>query len=1094
MHRNLIFLLFLAALLAVGCDDCNEGAPVEGPGAIAGTVMRLNGDPVADAQVYIRANVFRLTTSKGDGTYEFSEMAAGDYVVVAVSPEGLGASAWATVVADQTTSLDLVLSSGGSLAGVVKLEDEQDHSGTLVYFPGYSFAGYTGQDGSFQIDSIIPGCYTVRAEHQGFYPEELDHVCIELRAQTTLQEITLLKHNLPDCMDDDDCGPHQVCENRICSYEAGYGEETCDGQDNDGDGYVDEGVAQPCGPGQGLCTPGVSLCLGGEMSDCRGGVLPQDEKCDQQDNDCDGLTDEDFDSDGDNYTSCGGDCDDGDPAINPGAAEICDHKDNNCDGRLDEGCPVECSEQLAVTAIAAADRQPLAGIHVTVVDNAGAAHTADTDAAGIATFSSLATGPRRSITAKSDETVPPLPGPGGPDRPRYETTTVLGPCTDQITIPLHLTASGRSTPAMGTMVSKVPTSVFAMLPHSWKCAGDCRSDSDCNEECYYCELDETKPCGPTPSDPGVGSCTPKTLLPFFNLSGSPHLSGQFRVAMLVPVLPQASFGYGDSYNVLAPPPSEDAIPPGNFATDDSFLNGLAPSLGLEPWGDTCASTSDCPNSSDYVCEQDPQGDYRCKDRNPLRNIRMRVPAGSTRLAVILGIIDVDMQEVLPVLMPYLTSSDEVDFDFGSLLAAFNLKTMHVCPITVNVTADADNDISPQLGGISLADCWSIDYQQDESIVGLRHPSTRSEDSCETDDDCCGLGGNCGWPDSDLMCLEDPGGSGSKGCFTPMSRIEVVTDDEVRALPAATGFDPARAKADTRLCSLVPASAPFEVLCPTSTPNIYERCDPRDIRDLDVPPDHECSFPYGVALATLDFPVGHPRLPEGGRVFIGYDFIRSPLHHRPEAEFLVPFGVMDGSVELSVTQVFLRNLTRMENNDLRPVPGKLTARVSSRDPVASLQLPPWANIPALQPPPQDAGFDVKVVFEAEDPSVFPPVLERVYAVAKETLLPVALLHKFTCDLTATTLEGEDMVGVVLSRVDHLDTATWVDPWWRVYAPPGTTSISLPPEASPFSSGESVRVTPFGSDLQEPFNYDLFPVDAILGPRSAYAEDSYAVVVP
>jgi hypothetical protein len=1075
MYRNIIFQAILAALLAVGCEDGKGGPPDGEPGAIAGTVMNLQRSPLEDVQVYILNDVSRFTTSGSDGTYELLDLPAGDYTVVAVSPEGLSALARATVVADMTTSLDLVLSAGGSLAGVVTLEGEQDHFGTLVYFPGYSFAAYTGRDGSFLIDSIIPGCHTVRAEHRGFYPE--------------------------DCMDDDECGPHQVCENRICSYVAGYSVEVCDGKDNDGDGYIDEGVSQPCGPSQGVCAPGFSLCLGGEMSECRSSVFPQDERCDLEDNDCDGLTDEDFDTDGDDYTSCGGDCDDTDAAINPEATEVCDMKDNNCDGRLDEGCPSDCADQLTVTVIAAADRQPLAGAHVTVVDNAGATHTADTDAAGIATFSSLATGPRRSITVKSDETVPPLPGPGGPDRPRYETTTVLGPCTDEIAIPLRLTASGRSTPSMGTIVGKVPASLFFLLPHSWKCAGDCQPNPGCNpsqdpyccDETYYCEMDETTPCGPIPENPEYGSCTPRSLPQFFGL-GDNYISGQFRTVMLVPLLSGPSFTYRDLNRVLAPPPFERAILPGNFTTDDHFLNGLAPSLGLEPWGDTCVRTSDCPNSSDYVCEQDPQGDYRCKDKNPMHNIRMRVPAGSTRLAVILGIIDVDMMGLVPVLLPFLTSDAEVEFDFGSLLASFNLHTMHVCPITVNVTAETDNDITPQLGGISLADCWSIDYQEKDSIVAYERPTDISIDSCTNDGDCCDTSGNCGWPESGRMCLEDPGGSGIKGCFSPLFRIEVVTDDEIRALPPATGFDPTETKADTRLCSLVPASAPYEVMCPTSTPNIYEPCDPRDIRDLDVPPDHECSFPYGVALATLDFPVGHPRLPDGGRVFIGYDFNRSPLHHRPESEFLVPLGFMDGGVELSVTQIFFRHLARMADGNIRPMPGVLATQVSSHYPVASLQLPPLAAIPMLQPPPEDAGFALKVVFEAEDPSVFPPVLERVYAVAKEALLPLAWMHQLTYDLTATVLEGEDLVGVVLSRVDYQDTVTWVDPWWRVYAPPGTTSISLPPDASPFTTGENVRVTPFGSDLEEPFNYHLFPVDAVLGPRRAYAEDSWAVTVP
>ena len=50
------------------------------------------------------------------------------------------------------------------------------------------------------------------------------------------------------------------------------------------------------------------------------------------------------DGDGDGYTVCANDCDDGNPAINPGAAEVCDNADNNCDGTIDENLtqPTTC--------------------------------------------------------------------------------------------------------------------------------------------------------------------------------------------------------------------------------------------------------------------------------------------------------------------------------------------------------------------------------------------------------------------------------------------------------------------------------------------------------------------------------------------------------------------------------------------------------------------------------------------------------------------------------------------------------------------------------------------------------------------------------
>lgn len=87
--------------------------------------------------------------------------------------------------------------------------------------------------------------------------------------------------------------------------------------DNDGFPTFDvEGVAVDCDDSDPLKNPGAT------------------ETCDAQDNDCDGTIDEDFPPDGDNdgYKTCAGDCDDGDPTRHPGADEVCDDIDTNCSG------------------------------------------------------------------------------------------------------------------------------------------------------------------------------------------------------------------------------------------------------------------------------------------------------------------------------------------------------------------------------------------------------------------------------------------------------------------------------------------------------------------------------------------------------------------------------------------------------------------------------------------------------------------------------------------------------------------------------------------------------------------------------------------
>jgi len=163
--------------------------------------------------------------------------------------------------------------------------------------------------------------------------------------------------------------------------------EACNGLDDDCDAQVDEAGADGCSDffydndGDGFGVAGNKKCLcaaqgkfsaseAGDCLDANKNVYPgATEVCNLLDDDCDGLTDEENalsckafykDSDSDGFgqpgvTKClcqadgefkalqGGDCNDLDSQVFPGAVESCNHKDDNCNGLTDEDNAAGCT-------------------------------------------------------------------------------------------------------------------------------------------------------------------------------------------------------------------------------------------------------------------------------------------------------------------------------------------------------------------------------------------------------------------------------------------------------------------------------------------------------------------------------------------------------------------------------------------------------------------------------------------------------------------------------------------------------------------------------------------------------------------------------
>lgn len=149
--------------------------------------------------------------------------------------------------------------------------------------------------------------------------------------------------------------------------------EVCNGRDEDCDEVIDDDASDAStwyqdadDDGYGVSGTGVKACSApigtasqsGDCDDHNPSTNPgAAEQCDDKDNDCDGVSDdgvkrkfyrdEDNDGYGDEshttyactqpagYASQAGDCDDEDPAVNPGAVELCNAFDDNCDGKID---------------------------------------------------------------------------------------------------------------------------------------------------------------------------------------------------------------------------------------------------------------------------------------------------------------------------------------------------------------------------------------------------------------------------------------------------------------------------------------------------------------------------------------------------------------------------------------------------------------------------------------------------------------------------------------------------------------------------------------------------------------------------------------
>jgi hypothetical protein len=117
-----------------------------------------------------------------------------------------------------------------------------------------------------------------------------------------------------------------------------------------GDAYRNTGGRYALGQSADADADGFTTC-GGDCNDANALIHPGAlETCNGVDDNCTGGIDEGFDQDGDDFTTCGGDCNDANAQVHPGAGETCNGVDDDCDQVADDGADAGCLDANPCTS------------------------------------------------------------------------------------------------------------------------------------------------------------------------------------------------------------------------------------------------------------------------------------------------------------------------------------------------------------------------------------------------------------------------------------------------------------------------------------------------------------------------------------------------------------------------------------------------------------------------------------------------------------------------------------------------------------------------------------------------------------------------
>lgn len=179
-------------VVTTGGQSSNGVTFTVGTGTLAGTVSRTSDhQPVSGASVQALQsnNVIASASSASDGTYTIGNLIPGTYDVrVTASGYGTALSTGNLVAANQTTQVNVSLSSPGTISGQITQQNGQTaiSGASITVFEGTDTVGQTSSDGNgmYSVSSLTAGSYSVQASAAGYNTQSQTNIQVTVGNST----------------------------------------------------------------------------------------------------------------------------------------------------------------------------------------------------------------------------------------------------------------------------------------------------------------------------------------------------------------------------------------------------------------------------------------------------------------------------------------------------------------------------------------------------------------------------------------------------------------------------------------------------------------------------------------------------------------------------------------------------------------------------------------------------------------------------------------------------------------------------------------------------------------------------------------------